>query len=68
MYEMGFYIPEDGILHSHFRGNLNRDEKEHSKYVAAIELSSIPDEVTDCFVSIRLILPAALWPRNRFKL
>jgi hypothetical protein len=21
-YEMGFYIPEDGILHSHRRGNL----------------------------------------------
>jgi hypothetical protein len=22
-YELGFYIPEDGILHSHSRGNLN---------------------------------------------
>jgi hypothetical protein len=23
-YELGFYIPEDGILHSHSRENLNR--------------------------------------------
>jgi hypothetical protein len=25
-YELGFYIPEDGILHSHRRGNLTSYE------------------------------------------
>jgi hypothetical protein len=28
-YELGFYIPEDGILHSHRRENLKSDDIRH---------------------------------------
>jgi hypothetical protein len=35
-YELGFYIPEDGILHSHRRENF--------KYY---KIRSVPKEVTD---------------------
>jgi hypothetical protein len=37
-YELGFYIPEDGILHSHRRENLKSDN-ELTKYKSGHEVS-----------------------------
>jgi hypothetical protein len=33
-YELGLYIPEDSILHSHRRGNLKSDQKSELSYMS----------------------------------
>jgi hypothetical protein len=80
-YELGFYIPEDNILHSHRRENLKSKSEfttlsERASFLVSelscgggeVERSRVLFPMRSLDSSIDEILPTVLWPWGRLSL